>query len=181
MGGGRGAGIDSIGDIVTGDVRGALEVSTGDACPAGKQAIPRDLRQSGLGGGPVMGDLADPGGCDALLSVRDGWREQQTGGGGGGGGRSYDGEEAPRSNQTQPPVGHFIMGWMNGILTRPCRMGGPAGGRWAGLAHVNAGVATLAASAIHTQTHNSPQYRKSRADSQRDFLPFSTFSELLIL
>lgn len=59
-GGRRGAWIDSIGDIVTGDVRAALEVSTGDACPTGKQAIPKDLRQSGLGGRTVMGDLADP-------------------------------------------------------------------------------------------------------------------------
>lgn len=59
-GGRRGAWIDSIGDIVTGDVRGALEVSTGDACPTGKQAIRKDLRQSGLGGRTVMGDLADP-------------------------------------------------------------------------------------------------------------------------
>lgn len=60
MGARRGAWIDSIGDIVTGDVRGALEVSTGDACPTGKQAIRKDLRQSGLGGRTVMGDLADP-------------------------------------------------------------------------------------------------------------------------
>lgn len=69
MGGGRSAWIDSIGDIVTGDVHGVLEVSTGDACPTGKQAIPKDLRQSGLGGETVMGDLADPSGFDALLSV----------------------------------------------------------------------------------------------------------------
>lgn len=70
MGGGRGARIDSIGDIVTGDVRGALEVSTGDAWPTGKQAIPKDLRQSGLGGRTVMGDPADPAGRCALVSVR---------------------------------------------------------------------------------------------------------------